>query len=133
MARLYADAFDADPLLGKEATTDHRFHAACAAVLAGSGHGEDVANLNEEERTRWREKAQEWLRFELAAWALKLDRGAAKDRQLTGQALTAWLSDSDLAGIREPAALEKLPPNERNGWLVFWKEVKFLLERANHA
>jgi serine/threonine-protein kinase len=130
-ASLYVDAFDADPRLGNELMTDHRYRAACAAALAGSGHGEDVANLDEGERTRWREKAHGWLRLDLTAWALKLDRGDAKDRPLVRQALTAWLSNSDLAGIREPAALEKLPSDERKGWLVFWKEVKSLLERAN--
>jgi eukaryotic-like serine/threonine-protein kinase len=130
-ASLYVDAFDADPRLGNEVTTDHRYRAACAAALAGGGQGEDVDNLDEGERTRWREKAHGWLRLDLTAWALKLDRGDAKDRQLVRQALTAWRSNSDLAGIREPAALEKLPSEERKGWLVFWKEVKSLLERAN--
>jgi eukaryotic-like serine/threonine-protein kinase len=130
-ASLYVDAFDADPQLGNEMTTDQRYRAACAAALAGCGHGEDVANLDEKERTRWREKAHGWLRLDLTAWGLKLDRGDAKDRQLVRQALTAWRSNSDLAGIREPAALEELPSEERKGWLVFWKEVKSLLERAN--
>ena len=44
-ASLYADAFAADPQLAEDVGAGHRYSAACAAALAGSGHGEDVDNL----------------------------------------------------------------------------------------
>jgi hypothetical protein len=44
-ARLYANAFSADPLLSGDLPSDPRYDAACAAARAGCGQGEDAAGL----------------------------------------------------------------------------------------
>src|SRR6267154_2705527 len=44
-ARLYTDAFHADPKLAEDLREANRFHAACAAAAAGCGQGEDAAGL----------------------------------------------------------------------------------------
>jgi hypothetical protein len=41
-----------------------------------------------------------------------------------------WQKDDDLAGVREPAALAKLPEAERLEWQKFWKEVEALRVNA---
>jgi hypothetical protein len=41
-----------------------------------------------------------------------------------------WQTDSHLAGLREPGALEKLSPDERKECLALWQEVAALLGRV---
>jgi tetratricopeptide (TPR) repeat protein len=66
-ARFYAEAFAADPRLAADAESANRYRAACAAVLAGSGQGEDADQLEVKERARLRQQALDWLRTDLAA------------------------------------------------------------------
>lgn len=54
LGRLYIDTFAAAPRLAEEVKAGHRYRAACAAALAGSGHGENGGDLSQEERARWR-------------------------------------------------------------------------------
>ena len=109
-ARLYAEALAATPRLTEDLRAGHRFNAARAAALAGGGHGDDVAGLGEPEREALREQARDWLRLDLAAWAKKVDTGTAADRIQARKTLAPWRDDPDLAGLRDPAALDKLPP-----------------------
>jgi eukaryotic-like serine/threonine-protein kinase len=130
LARLYADAFAAAPQLAEDVRAGHRFSAARAAALAGSGRGDDGASLSQEERTRWRKQARAWLELDLAVWARKLGSGTAADRVLVRQRLSDWLADPDLAGLREPGALGELSVEEREEWLARWKVVGALVNRA---
>ncbi len=130
LARLYADAFAALPQMATEVGAGHRYNAARAAAMAGTGHGEDAGSLSQEERTRWRKQARAWLALDLAAWARKLDGGIAVDRDLVRRTLTSWLADPDFAGLREPAALKMLSVEERDEWLAFWEKVEALIKRT---
>jgi serine/threonine-protein kinase len=153
-ARLFADAFDADPALADELTTDclrrtqgpehpddpiEVFNAACrylaarCAALAGCGFGKDGAELNEAERTRWRKQARQWLRAELVAWARMLDSDSPVARNLAKRMLTLWLDEPDLAGLRDPAQLERLAEDERKDSLALWAEVGAVLARCGDA
>src|SRR5439155_14158400 len=60
-AQLYAGAFAHDAKLTEDMRQQHRYNAACAAALAGSGHNGDATGLGEAEGKRWRDQAQEWL------------------------------------------------------------------------
>ena len=130
VARLYADAFAADPALADDLTRQYRYHAARCAALAGCGLGADGANLNEAERTRWRRQARAWLEADLAAWTETLDRGGAADRALVRRRLMQWRADPDLAALREPGALDKLAADERESWAALWNEAGAVLRRA---
>ena len=154
-ARLYADAFATDPALAErlasdcrsraalgdnqpvgrleELATECRYPAARCAALAGCGRGEDGAKLTEAERARWRRKAREWLRADLAVWAKTLDGGSGAARALVRKMLTQWQIDPDLAGLREESVLAKLPADERKDCLALWKEVAAVHERAKKA
>ena len=44
--------------------------------------------------------------------------------------LAYWQRDRDLAGLRDKAALAKLPEEERAAWGMLWVEVASLLQRA---
>jgi eukaryotic-like serine/threonine-protein kinase len=128
LARLYADAFAADPRLAEDPGTGHRFRAARAAAQAGCGRGADAADLGEPDRRRWREQACRWLREDLAAWEQLL--GAAAGRLQAAETLTRWRVDPDLAGLRAPSELAKLSADERKGCLALWAEVDDLRNRA---
>src|SRR5262249_15362923 len=112
LAGLYADAFAADPSLAEDHKPGRRFSAARAAALVGSARGEDIAGVGEPERARWRQQARKWLRADLAAWDQALDRDPSAARDLLSQ-VGAWRGNSELAGLFEPAELDKLPPDER--------------------
>jgi serine/threonine-protein kinase len=151
-ARLFADAFAADPgladsmnaaclhraILGYESPTDSieafnagcRYLAARCAALAGCGLGKDWDKLSAAERTRWRKQARAWLRADLAMWTARLASDSALERGLARRILTHWQADPDLAGLREPHALDELTTDEQNDCLALWHEVRALLKRA---
>jgi len=137
VARLYADAFAAEPKLADDLNAAHRYNAACAAALAGSGQGNDAGMLKDEERARLRRQALDWLRADLAMSAKRLQparpevQGAnPQDPSMVRQRLEHWQRDDDLIGIRDSAALAKLPPGERVGWVQLWADVEDLLRKT---
>jgi tetratricopeptide (TPR) repeat protein len=129
-ARLYAEALAATPQLTENLRAGHRFNAACATALAGSGHGDDAAGLREPELEGLRKQAREWLRLDLAAWAKKVDTGTAADRIQAQKTLAPWRNDPDLAGLRDADTHERLPPAERQECQALWQEIADLLRRA---
>jgi hypothetical protein len=44
--------------------------------------------------------------------------------------LDHWQADSDLTGVRDKAALRKLPAQDQEDWQRFWQEVAALRDRA---
>jgi hypothetical protein len=76
-----------------------------------------------------RYRALSWLGDDLSVHARQLVRGpvvAGRSRQ----ALLHWRKDPDLAAVRDPAALPKLPEAEQVAWLNFWPQVDALLART---
>jgi serine/threonine-protein kinase len=128
-ARLYADAFAAEPSLANDPQRARRYYAACMAASAGSGRGKDASNLDDKERARLREQARRWLRAELAAWGKKLDSDRAAKTSVE-KALTRWRNDPDLAGLREPNFLNKLSVAESRACRELWNEIDAQIERA---
>jgi Flp pilus assembly protein TadD len=129
-AGLYADAFAADPKVADDLKALHRYNAACYAALAAAGKDEDAAELNDKERLRLREQALGWLKADLALRSKQLEGGKPADRAEAQAQMRHWQKDPDLAGVRDPAALAKLPEAERLEWQKFWKEVEALLAKA---
>jgi serine/threonine-protein kinase len=132
-ARLYAEAFAADPTLAEDTHVRHRYHAACAAALVGCGEGKDGGALSEAERARWRKQAREWLQADLAAWAKTPASGPQAARDLAKKMLTQWQVDPDLNGLREPTGLEKLSADEQEKWTALWNEVGAVLNRLQNT
>ena len=128
--RLYAAAFAADPKLADDLEAGHRYNAACYAALAAAGQGEDAAKLDDKDKARLRQQALDWLRADLALRTKQLESGKPDDRAEVQQALSHWQEDSDLAGLRDAAALAKLPAEERAACERFWSDVAALLKKA---
>jgi serine/threonine protein kinase/Tfp pilus assembly protein PilF len=123
-ARLYADAF-ADPKLADEEKASHRYAAACCAALAASARGEDAARLDDEARAGLRKQALDWLRADLTV----LTAGEV-GRSRVARVLRHWQTDPDLFGIRDKAALDKLPVNEQKAFAQLWANVAATLPKA---
>jgi serine/threonine-protein kinase len=129
-ARLYADAFAADPALAEDWKTENRYRAAGCAALAGCGHGADGARLHEAERTRWRRQARTWLQADLVLHARRLDGGNPADATAVLLLLRRWLTAPALTGVRGAEALVRLPAEEREEWSQFWAEVEAVRRKA---
>jgi hypothetical protein len=129
-ARLADDALKSKPPLGDDMGYRRRLLAACAAAQAGSGNGEESAKLNDAERSRWRGQALGWLRADLAVWSRWLEKASAKERGEIASILQRWQHDPALAGVRDEAALEKLPSEVREAWRKLWQEVDKLRRKA---
>jgi tetratricopeptide (TPR) repeat protein len=129
-ARLFQEAFAADPRLAKNLHS-HRYNAACAAALAAAGKGQDAAGLDPNERSRLRRQAIAWLRADLKAWRQVFEKGPAKARPAVVQTMRHWLADDDFAAVRGPQALAKLPEAERSAWHNLWALVADTLARAS--
>jgi tetratricopeptide (TPR) repeat protein len=149
-ARLYDAAFTADPELAGNLTTECRYRsteeepfyervesvnteprylAARCAALAGCGLGRDGAGLSRAERARWRQQARAWLRADLALWEKTLDSGSQQDLGLATRMFTHWQVEPDLAGIRDPKALDDASAEERSECFALWDEVTAVLRR----
>src|SRR5262249_37296128 len=64
-ARFYEQLFAAQPALADALVAGHRFRAACAAALVGTGQARDGAAIGEAERARWWQQALDWLHADL--------------------------------------------------------------------
>ena len=101
--------------------------AARAALLAGLGHGSDLATPDEQRQ--FRRLALAWLRIDLMLWAEKLARNP-EGADLVARKLNAWLTDATFDPSRGVAAAVALP-EEPADWQAFWDEVRHLHDRAD--
>jgi tetratricopeptide (TPR) repeat protein len=131
IARLYTDAFSADPTLAENLDANYRYDAARAAALAGCGHGSDATGLGKVERKRWRDQARQWLHSDLAARARDLDTGSEAARRAVRLALTRWRNEPDLACVRDSDELKKLAEHERKEYLALWAEIAAVFARTS--
>lgn len=128
-ARFYEAAFASNPELAEDFRAGHRYSAACVAALAGCGQGKDDPPLGEQARTRWRRQALDWLRADLVYATKQWETGSPPLTTLVQQKLQIWQVNSDLAGVRDQAALAKLPHAEEEAWNKLWSQVDALLRQ----
>jgi serine/threonine protein kinase/Tfp pilus assembly protein PilF len=129
-ARLWGEALDAETKLADDRRHQHPYNAACAAALAAAGKGKDDPPPDDAAKLKLRSRALGWLKGELAAWAKLLEAGPPQARAAIAQTPQHWKEDTDLAGVRDAAALSKLPEAERKEWQALWADVDRLLKRA---
>jgi tetratricopeptide (TPR) repeat protein len=120
--RLYAAAFALKPQI---AANHNRYPAACAAVRAGLGQGED-APRDARQRAKLREQGLAWLLAERDARARRYTQGTAAIQRSELQTIRFRLVDQTLAGVRDPAVLERLGNDERRRWQAFWSSMAVL-------
>jgi tetratricopeptide (TPR) repeat protein len=125
-ARMFGEAFDAQPVLARE----HRYSAAWAAVIAGLDKGKDAGAVDEQQWERLRGQGLVWLRDELDTWRRRLGKGSDDDRADVLQRVNDWLRDPDVAGVRDPEPLGRLPAAERREWEKLWRDLRELRASA---
>jgi serine/threonine-protein kinase len=130
-ARSYASAFAGDPRLAEDLNAKHRYRAACSAALAAAGMGADLAKLDEKERTRLRQQALDWLRADLTLRQKQLNSSEPGEADKARAALQNWQKDADLAGLRDQAALAKLPAQQREACSRLWADVAASLKQKD--
>lgn len=116
--------------LRTDLNAQHRYNAACSAALATAGQGEDAHLLPDKVAVRFRRWALGWLREDLQAYARLAKQNNPRLNQTIQQRLNHWRRDPDLASIRDPQSLDRLPENERTAWQVLWRDVDKLAKRA---
>ncbi len=129
-ARLWAEAFKVDPKLAADRQGWHRYNAACAVALSGCGKGNDDPRPDDDTKAKLRASALGWLMDNRDVLAKMLDGGPQAANQVA-TLLRHWLVDPDLDGVRDQAALAKLPEAERTAWRALWADVDTLLKRAD--
>ena len=70
------------------------------------------------------------MKADLAAWSKVLESGPPQARPTIAQILRHWQRDTDLAAIRDAAAVVKLPAEERAVCVKLWADVAALLKKA---
>ena len=60
----------------------------------------------------------------------RLEAGKPEDRQLTQAKLQSWQRNTDIATVRDPEALKKLPADDQALWRKLWDDVAQLLKKA---
>jgi hypothetical protein len=63
-----------------------------------------------------------------AAWTKLLETAKPTDRAEVHQTLARWRDGPDLAGLRDPDALDRLPPAERRECRAPWNNLDALLK-----
>jgi serine/threonine protein kinase/tetratricopeptide (TPR) repeat protein len=128
--RLWRELFAAGLLKTEAETANAAYNGACAAALSIGGNGIDLAEVGDAERVRWRKEALDWLRSALAYRTKQAANAMPADRAAVHQAMQHWRKDSDLATVRDNAALAKLPQAEREAWTSLWADVDALMRRT---
>jgi tetratricopeptide (TPR) repeat protein/serine/threonine protein kinase len=129
-ARFWLDAFAADPKRADDLRARHHYNAACAAALAGAGKAKDDPPPDDATKAQLRRQARDWLQADLAAYAKHLDGKDPQAGSMVQQWLRHWKSDADLAGLRDPDAVAKVPAEEQEACRQLWAEVEALLRKA---
>ncbi len=129
-ARLWSEAFAAQPDLADLAGAENRYQAACAAALAGCGRGHDAVPPDSVARKRLRGQAAHWIKTALTDCAVRLEKATPVERFEVAKRLGRWRVDPALAGLRDESALAALDAVERQTLRDLWDGIEALQEQA---
>jgi hypothetical protein len=112
------------PTRVENARNQLRSRAGCYIVNCANGNGANALPLGE--RPAYRKQALDLLTAELAAYQKLAD----DDWRFVQVLVRHWLETDDLASVRDPSAIEQLPPDEREAWKKLWADVRDLRDRT---
>ncbi len=128
--RFWAEALHADPKLGDDRQSWHRYNAACAAALVAATDDKNEPKPDDAAKAKLRQQALDWLKAELAAWTKFLETATPQTRPGIVKTLDHWKKDTDLTSVRDVHSLARLPEDDGNAWRDLWADVDSLLKRA---
>ena len=126
-AGIYSEILASEPRLAGDLNSKTRYLAACAAASAGAGRGLDAGTLDESERFRRRKQARDWLRADLGLARKLAETDSVGLREFLQFTLRAWLTDPDLAGLRDPDACKGLLPSEQQEFRRLCEALRILI------
>jgi serine/threonine protein kinase/WD40 repeat protein/tetratricopeptide (TPR) repeat protein len=126
-ARFYSAAIAADPKLVNDPGELHAFRAATAAARAGHGDG-DAQKLDETERSQFRKQAITLLQSVLDSVGNALPTAELGTRRNLRSHLYRCKATIDLAVVRDPEQIDKLPADEQARCKAFWSDLDKLLK-----
>jgi serine/threonine-protein kinase len=97
-----------------------------AELRSAASAGSEDGNPGESESAALRQKALDRLRE-----CVELTNKIQSEGKTPGWSLLPWKSDPDLASVREPSILAKLPDAEREQWQRLWKDVTSVVAAAD--
>ena len=126
-ARLWAEALAADPKLGDDRQSQHRYNAACAAALAGCRPGQGRPAARRRRPGQAADQALDWLRPSWPPGPAVLGSGTAEARPVVvRKTLQHWKADPDLAGVRDADGPGQAPRGRASLIRGAWAEVQHL-------
>jgi serine/threonine protein kinase/tetratricopeptide (TPR) repeat protein len=123
--KLFAEVLESDPEFAESHVL--RFNAACTAVLAGVGKGQQAPALDDAAMAQLRAQGLRWLEEALAFFDKRLDSADNRQYSAIADALQYWRQCPDLASVRVERDLSRLPVEEQQMWRVFWAKVDTML------
>jgi serine/threonine protein kinase/Flp pilus assembly protein TadD len=132
-ANLYNRAFKERPQLADDLGNQHRFAAACAAILALSGKGKQPASRGAANHAELRRRALAWLQADLDSYMNQWKEGKPQAVTLIESRLSSWQTDPALSGVRDAKELARLPEEERPNWEKLWSRVNQWCRDATQA
>jgi eukaryotic-like serine/threonine-protein kinase len=81
-------------------------------------------------RAKFRAQARACLEAELSTWTNLLASSSSDLPQTVAKTMEHWRQDTDLAAVRDEAALVQLPVDEREAWKLLWANVDAIMARA---
>jgi tetratricopeptide (TPR) repeat protein len=117
--KVLVDAIREYPDQANDPRTYLRYNAACLSMNCADGLGVNAPPPTE--RPAYRKQALAFLTTHLAA----VRKLAATDTALHRH-VQRWSEDRDLASVRDPKTVGRLPPDERDAWNRLWTEVRAL-------
>ncbi len=91
-----------------------RYKAARMAALAAAGKGKDADKLLEQDKSKLRRQALDWLRADLTLWRKQSQSGKVEEVLLLTQTLPQWRRDPDLPACAMPRNWLRCPKGSRN-------------------
>jgi eukaryotic-like serine/threonine-protein kinase len=130
-ARLFKEAFAAQPRFAENPDAGCRYKAACCAILAGTGQSDDGQELDAAAKVELRRQARDWLRADLVGMEMNIASRNPLAFTPVQYRLWVWHNDPDLAAVRDSRKLTALPAQEREEWLALWNEVATMCQKAS--
>lgn len=128
-ARLFREAFAADPEIASDPSRNARYEAAAAAIHSAAGAGPDAADLDAETKSKWRREALAWLRAELDVRISHLKDDKIPRPEVRTE-LRELLRDRDFNSVRQPESMTELGDEEFGAWSRFWMRVTEAFEES---
>jgi tetratricopeptide (TPR) repeat protein len=127
---LYSRVFTPEAQLIDEVIGDHRYRAACSALLTVMGKAVDLPRPSGSQQTGRREQALLWLRAELDHCTKASLAGKSEDTPRLIERIARWKTAPELAMLRDPKTLEKLSGEEQMAWRELWDDAELFVKVA---